>query len=170
MKELNGQVYLEPPVDFKESFEVATCYVRSGNELLFLRRRQNKPQGNMWGIPGGKCDGNDIELEMIREVYEETGIDLNNHQIHALGTVYIRYPEIDFVYHMFGVFLERERPQIIINQSEHVEYAWWSLKEGLAHPLILFEDACTFLVWSDPFFDGCKKPSLNAPIPKASLA
>ena len=28
--------------------------------------------------------------------------------------------------------------------------------------MILFEEACTFLVWNDPFFEGCEKPFFNA--------
>lgn len=119
----------------------------------------------MWGIPGGKVEkGKSIESELLRELAEETSLDFTSRAMEPLGSVYIRYPEIDYTYHMFGILWVGERPEITLNPEEHVDYAWWSLKVGLAHPLILFEEACTFLVWNDPFFDGCEKPLLRVPL------
>lgn len=160
-----AQVFLEPPADYSPKIEVVTCYLRSGNEILFVKRRPDKSQGNLWGIPGGKLDKDKpLEEELIREMKEETSLDLSSQQLEPLGTLYLRYPTFDYTYHMFGVFWQQERPHIILNSNEHVDYAWWSLKEGLAHPLILFEDACTFLVWNHPFFEGCEKPLLHVPV------
>lgn len=169
MKEPKGQVYFEPPVDFNSRVDIATCYLRSGNELLFLKRQPHKPQGELWGIPGGKIDKEDDILQgMLREVKEETAIELLPEQIIEFGAVYIRYPHFDFTYHMYGYLLLGDRPDIIINQEEHTEYAWRSFKEAFSYPVILFEDTCTFLVWNDPFFDGCEKPRLQNTHPRAS--
>jgi 8-oxo-dGTP pyrophosphatase MutT (NUDIX family) len=161
MNDPKGQVYFEPPADFNSKLEVATCYLRSGNELLFLKRLPHKAHGNMWGIPGGKVDpAKDILGEMIREVEEETGLKLQEEAVQEFGTVYIRYPHVDFVYHMFGCHVAG-RPEVVLSAEEHVEFAWWSFKEALRHPIILFEDTFTFLVWNDPFFEGCEKPLIH---------
>lgn len=162
MKDLKAQLFIDPPADFAAAIEVATCYIRSGDEILFVQRRPDKSQGSLWGIPGGKVEkGKEIESEMIREIMEETAIDLADSCIESFGSVYIRCPGFDYIYHMFGVLLNGPRPKIILNEAEHVDHAWWSLEEGLAHPLILFEEACTFLVWNEPFFEGCPKPVLS---------
>ncbi len=162
MTDLKAQVFIDPPADFACKIEVATCYIRSGNELLFVLRNPDSFQGGVWAIPGGKLNrGQEVESEMIREVLEETSIDLTGKQIQSFGAVYIRLPNFDYIYHMFGILLEGERPKIVLNPEEHIDFAWLSLKEGLARPLILFEDACTFLVWNDPFFDGCEKPQVR---------
>lgn len=159
---MKGQVFLNPPADFNSKVEVATCYIRHGDKLLFVQRRREKSQGGLWGIPGGKTDqGKSVESEMIREIWEETAIDLAGKPIEAFGSVYIRYPTIDYIYRMFGVLLEGKCPPIILNPEEHIDYAWLSLKEAMALPLILFEEACTFLVWHTSFFDGCEKPLLQ---------
>lgn len=164
MKDLKAQVFVDPPADFANHIEVATCYIRSGNEFLFVKRCMDSTQGGLWGIPGGKIKkGLPVEAELLRELVEETSLDFSSKTVEALGTVYIRYPEVDFSYHMYGINLEWERPEVIINPEEHTDYAWWSLKEALAHPLILLEDACTFLVWNGPFFEGCEKPLLRVP-------
>lgn len=161
MTEAKGQVYFEVPSGFNSNLEVATCYIRYESELLFLKRLPHKAQGGLWGIPGGKVDKESRPIEtMIREIKEETSIDLYGQSIQPFGTAYVRYPEVDFIYHMFGCALER-LPEIILNPDEHIQYAWWSFKEAFSHPVILFEDACSFIVWNDPFFDGIEKPVLK---------
>lgn len=160
--EPKGQVYFVPPVDFKSGVDIATCYIRFGNELLFLKRQPHKTQGSMWGIPGGKVDKEMCPLRgMLREVKEETQIDLIIDQVVEFGTVYCRYPHCDFIYHMFGFLFTEEKPEVLLNSDEHSEYAWRSFKEAFSYPVILFEDSCTFLVWNDPFFDGCEKPEIQ---------
>jgi hypothetical protein len=43
--EFKAQVFLEPPADFVSKIEVATCYVRCGDKLLFVSKRETNPPG-----------------------------------------------------------------------------------------------------------------------------
>lgn len=114
--EAKGQVYFEPPLDFNQSVEIATCYIRYEGQLLFLKRQPYKTQGNMWGIPGGKVGFETCPLQgMLREVKEETQLDLDIDEVVDFGTVYCRYPTCDFTYHMFGYRLIQEKPEIKIH-------------------------------------------------------
>lgn len=53
---------------------------------------------------------------MVRELLEETSIEAKN--LIYNRTVYVRYPEYDFEYHMFEEKLTK-KPQIKINSDEH---------------------------------------------------
>lgn len=53
---------------------------------------------------------------MIRELLEETSIEARN--LIYCRTVYVRYPEYDFEYHMFEEQLVEE-PRIRLNPDEH---------------------------------------------------
>ena len=54
---------------------VAAVIIRNGQVLLSLRG--NEPNKGKWGIPGGVVEvGEKIEEALIREVKEETGVDV----------------------------------------------------------------------------------------------
>ena len=132
----------EPPENFSPRFEVVSCFVEVSGEVLFLRRQEDKSEGNKWGVPAGKIDAGEDEIQAIaREIWEETGLALPYEQITYFDKVYVRYPDYDFVYHMFHAKLE-ERPDVTISKVEHQEFCWASPQDSLAMDLIRDEDAC----------------------------
>ncbi|ELR22690.1 uncharacterized protein ACA1_081810 [Acanthamoeba castellanii str. Neff] len=109
---------------------------------------------------------------MARELEEETGLALNalaEPQLRPCGRVYVRYPEVDFVYHMYKARLvERHQPPSIridercaakirqMNASsklttthvrEHKTHRWATLAEALELPLVRGEVACIELAY-----------------------
>jgi 8-oxo-dGTP diphosphatase len=51
--------------------------VFDGDGRLLLIRRANPPSAGSWSIPGGKClPGESTEQACVREVAEETGLDV----------------------------------------------------------------------------------------------
>ena len=96
-------VHIEPSPKFKPKVEVAALFIEHEGRILLLHRQENKSQGNLWGIPGGKLDKGETPLEaVLRETKEETGYDFSEQSVDSVGTVYIEYNESDhFVYHMF---------------------------------------------------------------------
>ena len=61
-------------------------YARDTERFLLVRRSDLVTQPNLWSIPGGTVDeGESIEDAAIREVYEETAIDLSNSPIILLA-------------------------------------------------------------------------------------
>ena len=52
------------------------CFIKAGDKLLMLNR-QNPPNKGLWNGVGGKIEGKENPSEsVIREIYEETGIQL----------------------------------------------------------------------------------------------
>lgn len=100
---LYAGVYLKKPVDFNPKYSVVgCCYLHYQDKILLLHRKDNKAEGNRWGIPGGKINTNESLLEAVmREVSEETGYSLDPEYAHHIARLYIRVPGFDFQYHMF---------------------------------------------------------------------
>lgn len=141
-------VFQEPPENFNPRVEVAACFMEVNGKFLFMKRQPHKSEGNLWGIPGGKCEkGEHSEITVIREIKEETGVDLPKESLKYFGKVYIRYPEVDFVYHMYAHDMESYPTEIAMDPNEHFEYRWMTLKEALELPLIRGEDECIYLVY-----------------------
>lgn len=142
------QVFQEPPENFESKLEAAACYLIAQENVLFLKREQRRPQGGLWGIPGGKFEkGETAEQAVIREIREETGIALSNRSLKSLGKVYIRLPDVDFTYHMFAHSLEKIPSAIVLDPVEHTEYQWLTLQEALKLPLIRGEVECIYLAY-----------------------
>ncbi len=87
---------------------------------------------------------------MLREVFEETGMDLSQEKISSLGKVYVRDPEKDFVYHMFRCEILSQPKEILLTEEEHFEYRWIDPKEALTELLLVpGEDECIHLIYGD---------------------
>ena len=142
---LDGGVYLEKPEDFNPKYTVVgCCYLHYQDKILLLHRRDNKAEGNRWGIPGGKiCKGEPLLEATIREVAEETGYSLHPEYVHHIATLYIRVPNFDFQYHMFDYQQEITAPgEVKINFAEHKGFTWVTPQDALSMNLITDEDVC----------------------------
>lgn len=134
--------YTSPPPNFNPTIEVAACYVEHEFKILILLRQDHKPQGNTWCLPGGKLDPGDTSLEaVIREVREETAINLKSNNLLFFKSLYVQYPEMDFVYHLFHTRL-LSQPKVRISLREHKRYQWATPIDALKLPLTPDEDVC----------------------------
>jgi mutator protein MutT len=142
--QLSATVYLEPTPQFKPCVEVATIYLEYDGQILLLHRQNNKSEGNKWGIPGGKVEKNETPLQaVVREIKEETGIDLSKHSIETLKPVYIEYNDKNhFVYHAFRTQFQGDPSAIKINFDEHKGFTWVTPADALKMDLLKDEDVC----------------------------
>lgn len=147
-------IFTNPPENFSPKMEVGGCFIRVEDHFLFLKQRPDDSEANTWGVPGGKFEQpeNAVE-ETIREVYEETGLNLKEFPPCFKGKVYIRYPEMDFIYTMFEACLENYPPAVVIDPAEHTEYRWMTLETALKLPLIRGEDECIHLIYGNSLLD-----------------
>ncbi len=160
-------VFLQPPENFNPRVEVAGCFVRQDRHFLFLKRCSGGAEPNAWGVPGGKVEKMETaEMCGRREVWEETGIDLTGNTLRCFNNVYVRYPEIDFIYWMFEACLSIEGsfPPVILNPAEHVEHRWLYLEEALLLPLIRGEEECISLVYPKTDSTVGQEPILIKPL------
>lgn len=142
-------LFLEKPDNFTPKFDVVSCFVEHDGKILLLHRAPHKPQGGTWCVPAGKVDaGEDLHSAMLRELQEETGI-IPVHNLDYFAATYVRYPEYDYVYHMYFVTLE-QKPDVAIDTKDHVDFQWITPEEALTINLIEDEDTCIKLFYNLP--------------------
>lgn len=121
------EVHETPPLDFHAKVEVAACYIEVGDKILLLKRAGSLENG-LWGVPGGKLEKNEsVEEGALRELREETGISLKRNQLYSLGKLYMRKPDVDYVFHVFKISLDAQ-PKVDLS-PEHSEYKWANPEE-----------------------------------------
>lgn len=137
-------IFETAPADFNPKFEVAGCFCEYDGKILFLLRQDHKPQGNTYGAPSGKLNGNETAIEtVIREVNEEANVALEPDDLKFVKALFVRYDEFDFVYHMYKAMLNDQHVKsIIINYNEHKSLKWLTPGEALLEKLIQDEDTC----------------------------
>jgi 8-oxo-dGTP pyrophosphatase MutT (NUDIX family) len=135
-------LFKEKPDDFKPAMKVVGCFCEKDGKIILLLRNENKPQGNTWGVPAGKVEADEALLRsMAREIKEELGLSLETAELIYQTKYYVRYPEFDFVYHVFKTNL-REKVEIKIDKNDHQEFRWVLPAEALTMNLIPDEDSC----------------------------
>lgn len=140
-------IFLEPPLDFNPKMEVAACYITHKQKILYLHRHRNKSYGQKWDSAGGKINKGEAPLSaVVREVQEETGLKLTLRDLIFEKIIFVRYPEIDFIFHAFSYnFLDL--PEITLNPLEHTEYRWVTPQEALSLDLVPDEEDCIKLLF-----------------------
>jgi 8-oxo-dGTP diphosphatase len=141
-------VYFSPPDSFSPKVTAVGCWCDHKNTFLLMKRHSTSPQGNTWGVPGGKLEqGETPEQCVLREVKEETGIELELEKLNFKGTVYIRLPTLDYTFHLFSAEFEELPPQVSLNK-EHTEYRWVTLQQALTLPLIRGAAECFQFIYT----------------------
>lgn len=117
------EVHQTLPEGFAPQVQVAACYLEINNQLLLLQNAQGKLEGGKWGVPAGKLEDNESpEKAAKRELFEETGIIFEDEHIHPLNSLYIRKPEVDYIFHLFKIHLD-QMPDVCLS-DEHQSYIW----------------------------------------------
>lgn len=129
------KVYRNKPENFSTSLEVAACYIQSNKKLLFLKRAENKSEGGKWGVPAGKIEFQETPKDaVLREIFEETEIVLNEQKLTSLGKLYIQKKSGDYIYHLFHCCYKKI-PAVRLN-NEHQDYRWLATEELNNFPLM----------------------------------
>lgn len=136
VNETLNTISLIPPIDFIPAIVVAGCYCEYENKILLLERSPHKFQGNTWGVPGGKLDEGETPVQaVIREVFEEVGIEIQEDDLQEMDIFYVRRPPSDYIFHRFRVRFST-LPLINLGLEEHVQARWVTVEEALELPLI----------------------------------
>lgn len=147
-----GSVHLEKPKDFHPSIEVSGCFIEYQDKFLMLHRQDYKPEGNQWGVPGGKIDAGESPLDaVIREIHEETHFDISQDKIDYFGEVYIKSPkgDKDLTFHMFRCKASEQPGGVKISFKEHKGFTWVTPEDALQMNLMADEDACIKLMYDE---------------------
>ncbi len=113
---------------------VVGCFIEHDGKILILHRLPNKSQGDKWGIPAGKVDeGENDRQTVIREIMEETQIDISNKDIKFVCEMVDILPDKTVYFQAFRVIFDNE-PKVIINPNEHQDFKWVTPKEFYEMP------------------------------------
>ncbi|MBA2728816.1 MAG: NUDIX hydrolase [Parachlamydiaceae bacterium] len=131
-----SDVYDVAPVDFLPTVEVAACYIEIDSKLLLLQRGKVNFEPGLWGVPAGKLEkGESPDAAARRELFEETGIKIDHDsQIKFFGSLYIRKPFVDFIYHLFRIEF-KQMPSVVLSK-EHSDFKWVASHERQDLPLM----------------------------------
>lgn len=134
-------IYLERPEGFDPKFEAVSCYLVNDGQILLLQRLPEKPQGGKWGTPAGKIDKNESpEDAVLREVFEETSVELKKGEAQKIGTIYVKFPDYDFDWHMFRANIDHRNTKL--KSDEHTAHKWVTPKDALQMDLVMDEGIC----------------------------
>lgn len=133
---VNLEMYETEPPGFFPRAHATGCYLEIDGKLLLLQYSAPKRTAGRWDVPGGRVEEGETPQEGAkRELFEETGIVLESlSQMQQVLALYIRKPEIDYIYYLFRVQLDRT-PSICLS-LEHQNYVWASAQDLIALPLV----------------------------------
>lgn len=122
--------YLAPwhpsdPVAQQPTIRVVTCFLSYKDRVLVLQRARKDIQHQLWGIPGGKLEKDELPIPgLIREIYEETKLKFCETDFHLLSTALSKTPcDGQYGLYLYHAHLET-KPLIQINSDEHYAYLW----------------------------------------------
>lgn len=140
-------LHTRKPKNFKPKFKVVSCFLEYNDEILLLLRQEHKNEPNTYWVPAWKVNKNEkINDAILREIFEETWLELDNLQY--FREVFVQYPSYEFIYHIYYKKLE-EQPNIKINPEEHKNYIWRNPKKALEENLIQELDNCIKMFYND---------------------
>jgi 8-oxo-dGTP pyrophosphatase MutT (NUDIX family) len=131
-------LYKTKPKGLETYVKVVGCYMEINGEILLLQRNYEKLNGDKWGLPAGKVDVGESEEEaVVREIFEETGINLKNvllenskcilengnYILQKVESFYGKHENLNFHWTAFSVKFS-EKPKVKIENKEHKNFVW----------------------------------------------
>lgn len=116
---------------------IAACFIlNEAGELLLLRRHPDDLGGDQWGAPSGRIEsGENARVAALREVYEETGLRLD--EMTELGIHEITMPHGTVQMTSFKAYVPKQ-VEVILDLEEHHAHTWIDPAELLEKENILW--------------------------------
>jgi 8-oxo-dGTP pyrophosphatase MutT (NUDIX family) len=131
----------------KEPLNIVCCLIFDGqNRLLLLKRHSEDLSGGLWATPGGKQElGEEASATAVREVKEETGLDLEATEY--LGSHELRMPHGVARMKTYKSLINSSE-EIVINREEHQAHQWFHVANLLDEENIIGGAHHTIRFWA----------------------
>ena len=112
------------PIEFNPKYNIVSCFVEFKDKILLLKRSKKESQPFLWGLPAGKLEKNETPINgILRELLEETSINVEKEMIIEIEKLYGKTNEFDYVFHVSKLILNT-KPKVILDSNEHTNYIW----------------------------------------------
>lgn len=111
--------------------KVVGCFLAHNGKFVLLYRQPHKPDGNTWGLPSGKVEANENEINAVqRELFEETGYQASLDRIELLGSYnFVSTAGQPFEYITYRVQLDNHH-DVVIEEQAHKKAMWVTVEEA----------------------------------------
>ena len=143
---------------FNLNVEVVTCFIEHQDTILVLKRSPKEDQPFTWAVPGGKIDTQldaDPKAALIRELFEETGLQSNPDNLILRTVRYGRISRWDYKLYVFHLQLTSKPP--ISLSEEHIEAMWVPIHQFTSLNLLKGQNE-TFSILYDKMVHNHRKP------------
>lgn len=115
------------------------CYLIKDNKVVVIKYKQGNKKEGYYDIPGGKIESGEIPKQTaIREMKEETGIDIKN--LKYKGIMTIEYPNRKFIFDIFvSNEYEGEPQEFQENTSEWIDIEELLQKEKILSNIMILD-------------------------------
>ncbi|MDB4897459.1 MAG: MutT-like protein [Firmicutes bacterium] len=128
---------------------LASCHalVRSGDRILLVQRGRPPFQG-YWGLPGGGMElGETVEEAIVREVAEETGLQVTVSRFLGYANAIDRDEADKVRYHYVILYFEVQGVDGVLRAADDAaDVAWVTPEEARRRPLTDAVERC--LAWT----------------------
>ena len=115
---------------------VGVIFQNEHGQILVLRRHPRDPEGETWGLVGGKVDpGEDIQMAAVRETQEEVGHTIDPKALHFIKTYHWDREDLNITFDVFKLDTLVDEVVLQLEQTEHTEHLW-----ATPHDLLLRQD------------------------------
>lgn len=102
---------------------------QSGKMLVLRRSATHPTKAFAMDLPGGVVEeGETSEVGLVREIKEETGLDIGSDKLILIANYVEKFNNRDLSRMLFGVKIPGESPEVVISW-EHDQYDWVELSE-----------------------------------------
>ncbi|MFB6246330.1 MAG: NUDIX domain-containing protein [Candidatus Pacearchaeota archaeon] len=109
---------------------IANGYIVNADKFLVVRRSEESGGAGTWEFPGGHIEfGEHPDNAVVREVKEETGLDLKPKYVYRIFSK--EYEKEDKKVHKIRIvyYFETSEDKVKLDPREHDDYRWLSKDE-----------------------------------------
>jgi len=117
---------------------IVGCFLECDGKFLVLLRHSHKPDGDTWGLPGGKVEAGEQDAEAaLRELEEETGHKAAPEELEHIGDfTFTSSRNEPYVYATYRV-KTKDLPSVRLEEAAHVKFEWVTAEACDAKPNLI---------------------------------